>query len=251
MRFWSRVEVAAVPGKTRATRQAAMAVVAALVVTQKRCLTLSREPIQSTPLSLEMVAHLWRQQHRGVLLGSKGKQAGQLLRLVQLRKVAKRAARTWLALPVVPAVVEAKALLLPMHREMEAATEVMVLRHKAVLAPDRAQRPASSENLRASFTLAAVVAAVVALPSLLQTAGTDVTAAGMVAAQQTDKMQRQIPVAVAAVLQAGTTKVFLPVLADPASCASACIRRARKRGKDNHAVIQERNEDGGSKSTAL
>nr|DAF46461.1 MAG TPA: hypothetical protein [Siphoviridae sp. ctdau33] len=30
-----------------------------------------------------------------------------------------------------------------------------------------------------------------------------------------------------------------------ASCVSACTRRARERGKDNYAVIQERNEDGG------
>nr|DAG21997.1 MAG TPA: hypothetical protein [Bacteriophage sp.] len=41
----------------------------------------------------------------------------------------------------------------------------------------------------------------------------------MVAAQQTDKMQRQIPVAVAAVLQAGTTTVILPVPVAAASCA--------------------------------
>lgn len=34
-------------------------------------------------------------------------------------------------------------------------------------------------------------------------------------------------------------------LAARASCASGCIRRARERGKDNYAVIQERNEDGG------
>lgn len=167
MRFWLEVEVAAVLGKTRPTRQAAMAVVVALVVTQKRCLTLSRDPIQHTKLLLEMAAHLWRQQHRGVLQGSKGKQAGQLLRLAQLRKVAKRVARTWLALTVVPAVVEAKALLLPMHREMAAATAVMVLRRKAALVPDRAPRPASLENQQASFTLAAVVAVAVALPSLL------------------------------------------------------------------------------------
>lgn len=66
-------EVAAVLGKTKPTRQAAMAVVVALVVTQKRCLTLSREPIQHTKLLLEMAAHLWRQQHRGVLLGSMDK----------------------------------------------------------------------------------------------------------------------------------------------------------------------------------
>lgn len=36
-----------------------------------------------------------------------------------------------------------------------------------------------------------------------------------------------------------------------ASCASDCIRKARERGKENHAVIQERDKDGGSKSTAL
>lgn len=35
MRFWLEVEVAAVLGKTRPTRQAVMAVVVALVVTQK------------------------------------------------------------------------------------------------------------------------------------------------------------------------------------------------------------------------
>ncbi len=35
MRFWLEVEVAAVLGKTRSTSQAAMAVGAALVVTQK------------------------------------------------------------------------------------------------------------------------------------------------------------------------------------------------------------------------
>ena len=34
-------------------------------------------------------------------------------------------------------------------------------------------------------------------------------------------------------------------LAALASCVSACTRRARERGKDNYAVIQERNEDGG------
>ena len=77
--------------------------------------------------------------------------------MAQLRKVAKRVARTWLALTVVPAVVEAKTLLLPMHREMAAATAVMVLRRKAALVPDRAPRPASLENQQASFTLAAVV----------------------------------------------------------------------------------------------
>lgn len=58
MRFWLEVEVAAVLGKTRETRQAAMAVGAALVVTQKRCLTLSREPIQHTKLLLEMAVRL-------------------------------------------------------------------------------------------------------------------------------------------------------------------------------------------------
>lgn len=57
----------------------------------------------------------------------------------------------------------------------------------------------------------------------------------------------QTEVAVVAVV----TPVILAEPAAAASCASGCIRRARKRGKDNYAVIQERNEDGGSKSTAL
>lgn len=35
------------------------------------------------------------------------------------------------------------------------------------------------------------------------------------------------------------------LLAAAASCASGCTRRARERGKDNYAVIQEKNEDGG------
>ena len=39
--------------------------------------------------------------------------------------------------------------------------------------------------------------------------------------------------------------LLIQELVVPASCASGCIRRARKRGKDNYAVIQERNEDGG------
>lgn len=40
-------------------------------------------------------------------------------------------------------------------------------------------------------------------------------------------------------------------LAVPASCASGCIRRARERGKDDHAVIQERDKDGGVHKAAL
>lgn len=58
MLFWLEVEVAAVLGETRPTHQAVMAVVVALVVTQKRCLTLSREPIQHTKLLLEMAVRL-------------------------------------------------------------------------------------------------------------------------------------------------------------------------------------------------
>ena len=73
--------------------------------------------------------------------------------MAQLRKVAKWVACTWLALPVVPAVVEAKALLLPMHREMAAATAVMVLRHKAVLAEAKALQPESSEKAPGNSTL--------------------------------------------------------------------------------------------------
>lgn len=73
--------------------------------------------------------------------------------MAQLRKVAKRVARTWLALTVVPAVVEAKALLLPMHREMAAATAVMVLRRKAVLAEAKVLQPESSEKAPGNSTL--------------------------------------------------------------------------------------------------
>ena len=51
-------------------------------------------------------------------------------------------------------------------------------------------------------------------------------------------------VVAAEVLRAGTTTQFVcPVPVALASCASGCTRRARKRGKDNYAVIQERNED--------
>ena len=49
-------------------------------------------------------------------------------------------------------------------------------------------------------------------------------------------------------LEAAVAEILLmptALLADPGLSASACIRRARKRGKDNYAVIQEKNEDGG------
>lgn len=153
MRFLLEAEVAAVLGKTRPTRQAAMAVVVALVVTQKRCLTLSREPIQHTKLLLEMAAHLWRQQHRGVLLGSMDKRGVQLLRLALLRKVGKRAVRIRLVLLEVPVVAVVKGLLRPIHKEMAAATAVMVLRRKAVLAKAKALQPESSEKAPGNSTL--------------------------------------------------------------------------------------------------
>lgn len=44
--------------------------------------------------------------------------------------------------------------------------------------------------------------------------------------------------------------ILMAVPAAQVSCASDCIR-ARKRGKDNHAVIQERNEDAGVHKAAL
>lgn len=57
-------------------------------------------------------------------------------------------------------------------------------------------------------------------------------------------MVKQTPEAVAEG-EADTATIVMPVLAALASCASGCTRKARERGKDNYAVIQERNEDGG------
>lgn len=130
-----------------------------LVVTQKRCLTLSPAQIQSTKLSLEVAAHLWHQQHRVVLLGSKDKQVVQLLRLAQLRKAAKLAVRIWLVLREVPVAVAAEAPLRPIHKDMEAATAVMVLRHKVALAKDKVPRRGSSVKRLENFMLEAVAAA--------------------------------------------------------------------------------------------
>lgn len=70
-----------------------------------------------------------------------------------LRKVGKRAVRIRLVLLEVPVVAVVKGFLRPIHKEMAAATAVMVLRRKAVLAKAKALQPESSEKAPGNSTL--------------------------------------------------------------------------------------------------
>ena len=125
----------------------------------------------------------------------------------------------------------------------------MVKLHTAPAEPVKAQPHASLTRQPGNCMQAAAVAGNAEVEPVLVLAEKVVAAMGVWPLIQLLIPGRPIPAAEAA---AELVIMIQPVvgsckaeLAAPASCASACTRRARKRGKDNYAVIQERNEDGG------
>ena len=128
------------------------------------------------------------------------------------------------------------------------APGVTAVQAKVRLPGSLARKPANSmlaaelavQTLRHRFSVVRVAAATVLTPLLV--------------VQNRREMVKQTPAAVVAEVQGRLLALICHGMAQTAalaSCASACTRRARKRGKDNYAVIQERDKDGGSKSTAL
>lgn len=92
-------------------------------------------------------------------------------------------------------------------------------------------------------TTAQTEVAMVIMEGLLPALHLLVLVRALLLASSAKQLASCMPAAVAAVAEV----LLIPTAlrAALASCASGCTRRARERGKDNYAVIQERNEDGG------
>lgn len=130
----------------------------------------------------------------------------------------------------------------------------MVKLHTAPAEPVKAQPHASLTRQPGNCMQAAAVAGNAEVEPVLELAVQVVVAVGGQTLKQLLIPGRLIPAAEAAAELVIIPKALGSCRAEPvaaASCASGCIRRARERGKDNYAVIQERDKDGGSKSTAL
>ena len=116
----------------------------------------------------------------------------------------------------------------------------MVKLHTAPAEPVKAQPHASLTRQPGNFMQAAVVAENAEVDTLLVLAEKVVVAMGGQTLKQLLIPGRPIPAAEAEAERVIMTQTIGSCRAEPvarASCASGCIRRARKRGKDNYAVI--------------
>lgn len=147
---------------------------------------------------------------------------------------------------VVPAAVAAADMGTKAQTEVAMVLMGGILRALHLLVLDRALLPASLEKQRGDCTPEVAVAVADIFP-----VEQEVPAVGETAQQiRHTRMLPVEPTTLEAVVEETLVEATAQTAA-AASCAFGCTRRARKRGKDNYAVIQERNEDGGSKSTAL
>ena len=172
-----------------------------------------------------------------------GQTVGVHLRLVQLLRVEKLLLINKMVVLGVPAAVaKADQLPIPKGEQVGRMEETVGLVALVVVVPVKELLLGNLEKRQANCTQAAVVVVGKHLEQVAQA----VAAQGDNLNKTGNRAMQILVVEAEARVPSRNNQLLFPVLlAALASCASGCTRRARERGKDNYAVIQERNEDGG------